>query len=1271
MLDLKTIRVEENIEIGREVANLNGILRKLYPNIDEKLHFTSSPSSTFLVDRYDGRIVVMRRVDRESICPELKPNVQCKILMDVTMIGERNPASMYIGKLTIIILDQNDNVPMFEKPTMFIELSENAEPHHLVSLIDQAIDIDSNGHELIYSLHYNDNSSSLNSRSQHQQQQQHHHPFVLYHAQYLGRDHHPSSNEWKWDENYMLITGVDLNENDDSLKLFLISPIDYEKKAFYDLKIRVFDGKHSNELSVFIRLINENDNKPKFKKSSYRFLLSEVERPNIAIGKIEGIDADVEAEERQLIETTRHRFSPEMFMNKLKYSLISVRGKFYKNNEIYSVPKIVGNNNNSISNEVAIVGLRRRQRHRSLSSIFHLNPTTGLLSLKESIDREIDGDEIQLKINVFDGLYHAYTICTIVIVDENDNSPKFQILTQIEQSTSDQSKRDNNEDNQLTIPINVNELAPHGTFLTRFHLTDEDSEERGQTICCDIESDVPNIVQLRMLPDASIALITNLSPLPIRMNSTYDKQKRSTSLTNDYYYYGRDNEDEMKSNGPNENEEISFVNIRLTAEDNAPKSTRKRTVQKFRLRIKDENNHRVQFKGAQDQFIFYVQETNEKNGNRLKNVENALGKLEAIDLKDLPANRRVVYKLSSILSQKDRLPLSFSLFRTYSSECYDSYSSTFLHDLQSNKYFNNYFLTPHLTFSHKRNLLIMKSEVDREEMVSDIKKLFLLYLNTIESFRNSRKNKNKLELLTTILVESFFKSSEISKLLKLTSQSVILGKTSNIRSILLPRIVWKDLTPTIPILVRALDSKSFIMEAEIIVRVVVTDINDVAPKFLTNQTFFEVIPGYQGYVGSINAVDKDSGNFLTYYLVDVERINNTTETDESLVRSPRKKKKNSRRTIRKTMDIDVVEGSKSSDVKKEKIFQSDYFDYFSVVANNGQIYTTSSLLLGNEEFRLSIAVTDGTFTTTTSATIYVLNHTMASDWRAPSSMNNRHDFQNSYDPNSMYHRNRLTKNAFKQYWLMKLNDILSKPKIVYGVGASLFILLIIAIIITALVRRFKKRQVHRSDRRGTRSNNSKLDKHHDKASYSPLLVHPTTFRNSNTESETFSDDVTHSNERKLVDKLFAIDENSTICTSPTHSGNSYNGKSTIQRLNDIRKSDINRQSVESGSYDDPNDSLNSATVRTGLSNNGNYDMGSDNSEPTWPFAYSTLSTTVKPSYCRNEVNNSGMFKSQNDLTTPINKIYRYQQRQSPNKLINHSPMIVTNGHTINDNVDYV
>ncbi|XP_035377308.1 protocadherin gamma-A11-like isoform X13 [Electrophorus electricus] len=208
--------------------------------------FSASGREYVELAREKGHILVKERMDRETLCSGAMS--ACSISFEIFL---ENPLELY--RVTVEILDVNDNSPAFPRGEIKLEISESASVGARFS-VDNALDpdLEMNGIQS-YSV-YPTNYFSLKTQSR---------------------------------------AGSGKN-----VELILQAPLDREKEEHLYLTITATDGgdpKRSGTVKVKIVVLDVNDNAPVFRKDSYRASVPENTATGALLITANATDADTVA----------------------------------------------------------------------------------------------------------------------------------------------------------------------------------------------------------------------------------------------------------------------------------------------------------------------------------------------------------------------------------------------------------------------------------------------------------------------------------------------------------------------------------------------------------------------------------------------------------------------------------------------------------------------------------------------------------------------------------------------------------------------------------------------------------------------------------------------------------------------------------------------------------------------------------------------------------------------------------------------------------------
>ena len=245
-------QIYEEIRAGRYIGNVrdDANLAQKYSDIATlqqlRFQFLSQPTTNFLIEDTTGVIKTSGSLDRDSICPNMEV---CEIKLDVAV----QPVQYFeIIKVTVDILDINDNFPTFPQSKISHEVLESALPGNSF-VIPTAID--------------------------------------------------PDSPEFGI-QRYQLATGEDkfelkiANKVDGSLsvKLLLKEKFNREVQDTYHVQIVAFDGgtpPKSGSIDVTIIVLDSNDNPPVFENKTYHVEIEENVTMFTRIAHVSATDEDI------------------------------------------------------------------------------------------------------------------------------------------------------------------------------------------------------------------------------------------------------------------------------------------------------------------------------------------------------------------------------------------------------------------------------------------------------------------------------------------------------------------------------------------------------------------------------------------------------------------------------------------------------------------------------------------------------------------------------------------------------------------------------------------------------------------------------------------------------------------------------------------------------------------------------------------------------------------------------------------------------------------
>ncbi|CAF1109800.1 unnamed protein product [Adineta steineri] len=136
-----SIHIMEDLPIGTSIYTFSTDGCKTANNAGTYRFVDSQKNSNdfFLIDPYTGRVTTKKLIDRDDFClRHVCSCSKCAITLEVLCV---NMGQIYFNDLSIIIDDRNDHSPQFPKTAIVIDVLENVPIGYLIP-IDIAIDID-------------------------------------------------------------------------------------------------------------------------------------------------------------------------------------------------------------------------------------------------------------------------------------------------------------------------------------------------------------------------------------------------------------------------------------------------------------------------------------------------------------------------------------------------------------------------------------------------------------------------------------------------------------------------------------------------------------------------------------------------------------------------------------------------------------------------------------------------------------------------------------------------------------------------------------------------------------------------------------------------------------------------------------------------------------------------------------------------------------------------------------------------------------------------
>ncbi len=234
----------EEMEVGSVVANLVADLGIDVQTLGRrKIRLDILANKKYLdVNKGTGELVILERIDREYLCTS---KTVCYLKMEVIL---ENPVRIF--NIELEIMDINDNAPYFRRDTINLDVSESTAVGERFSL-SNAVDPDI-GSNSIKSYHLSE-SANFDIEIQ------------------TGRDGSKFAD------------------------LILKKALDREEQAIHNLILTAVDGgvpARSGTASIIVRVLDTNDNAPKFDKDSYTINLTENAPIGSLVVKLNATDRD-------------------------------------------------------------------------------------------------------------------------------------------------------------------------------------------------------------------------------------------------------------------------------------------------------------------------------------------------------------------------------------------------------------------------------------------------------------------------------------------------------------------------------------------------------------------------------------------------------------------------------------------------------------------------------------------------------------------------------------------------------------------------------------------------------------------------------------------------------------------------------------------------------------------------------------------------------------------------------------------------------------------
>ncbi|KAL2077304.1 hypothetical protein ACEWY4_026808 [Coilia grayii] len=306
--------------------------------------YTTDSTEYIELNRERGVLVIKERIDREALCGQTTP---CALHFQIIL---ENPMELY--RVTVEIVDVNDNAPTFKNNEKRFEISESAVIGSKF-VLEKAMDLDigTNGLQS-YTLKPTDN-------------------FVLkLHSQADGSK---------------------------KVEMVLQKPLDREKEENMSLLLTAMDGGDplmSGTVQIYVTVLDANDNAPVFTKSVYKSVIAENSPKGTLVTSVSASDADKggNGEVSYLISNTLDGVS-ELFHIKENGDIILVGKVDYEAAKYYQIDiEAVDNGGLSDSSKLIV----------DVTDVNDNNPVINIISQSSSINEDSATNTVVAMISVDD-----------------------------------------------------------------------------------------------------------------------------------------------------------------------------------------------------------------------------------------------------------------------------------------------------------------------------------------------------------------------------------------------------------------------------------------------------------------------------------------------------------------------------------------------------------------------------------------------------------------------------------------------------------------------------------------------------------------------------------------------------------------------------------------------------------------------------------------------------------------------------------------------------
>ncbi|KAL1261548.1 hypothetical protein QQF64_006813 [Cirrhinus molitorella] len=376
--------IAEEMEVGSVVANLATDLGlDVQTLIKRNVRLDVIANKKYLaINKERGELYIQEKIDREHLCP-LKTTTTCFLKLEVTV---ENPVRIFYIELEIT--DINDNNPHFRRDTINLDITESTPAGERFS-VSNAVDSDVG-------------SNSVKTY-------------------YLSKNEH---------------FDIEIQSGRDGSKfadLILKKALDRETQAVHNLILTAVDGGvplRSGTASIIVRVLDANDNAPKFDQESYTINLTENSPIGSLVVKLNATDLDEVSEpldrekvpEYDITITVTDRGNPPLSDNEtITLELLDVNDNIPQFPQtFYRIPVMENNAPGALLSSLTAIDpdlhenqylvyfiIEKEIVNTSMSMLFSINPenvTIKLSTVETALKTYADMTEVPLGYDIFSDL---------------------------------------------------------------------------------------------------------------------------------------------------------------------------------------------------------------------------------------------------------------------------------------------------------------------------------------------------------------------------------------------------------------------------------------------------------------------------------------------------------------------------------------------------------------------------------------------------------------------------------------------------------------------------------------------------------------------------------------------------------------------------------------------------------------------------------------------------------------------------------------------------